>query len=321
MKNLFWSLFLFFLFAAPSAFPDSEDDAASQKALRKQQKTIESRDAMQKERDLEKDVDYEAIAQKAALLEQKKKERENYLTKEFEKVYLKEVTKARRTYALDTVSFLEGVALNRYKEDPNRRTNRYALATLYLFNCEYQTYVYNTTPTMYERPRLEKSRAETALKGVILVDKMLVDSPKDPDLWRMKGTFLSYHIDKRFSRSRHFVDAEAALKKAVELSGEEPAEAKLALARFYFNQPAKRGRNPEKAVALAQELAQNQNSFVAVEAHLIAGRAAEEKYDYEIAYEEFKAAKALEPKNPEVVYFYNMAHKDRKRFRKLMDSP
>lgn len=306
-----------FAAASPLAFADRADDDAARKAIRDQQKLIEGRDAMRLQREKEKEVDYMDVTRQTMERRRQKKEWERRLRENFEEVVLQETAKARRFYDNEKIYILEDEAKKRYEKDRSHRFNLFALARIYEFNCDYQLYHYNTTSHIYEKNRFRKERAEEGLKGLILVDKLLADSPKDADLWRMKGVFLSTQIDKKFSQKRYHAEAEAALKKAAALA-EDPAEAKLALAVFYFNQPPKYGRNVPEAVRLANEvLATDSRS---VDALLILGRAEHEKYNYNGAFRKYKEALAIEPKNPEVNHYYAVARQDRKRFKKLMES-
>lgn len=317
-SRCFLFLFLLLLISFPRlSHTDLADDDAERAQLRDRNKKFESREMLREKRELQKEIDYEAYDRKMLLLRQQQEERENYLKNNFAKVVFAEVAKARRTYDTATVQFLEIEGKARYLKNPENQTFIRAMAVIYLFNCEYLTYRLNTTPLIFEKSRLRKDREQEGLKGLILVEKLLVHAPDDPELLRMKGILLACQQEKKFSKKKHFLEAEAVLKQAVTLSNGS-MEAKLVLAHFYFNQPEKLGRNVAAAVELANGVLKDHPQ--AVDALLIVGRAEEEKYNYALAFRHFKNALAVEPKNPEVEFYYLLAKRDKKRFKKLMES-
>ncbi len=313
MKCLFLFPLAFILLLPFSLFSDIDDELVDQKSIQDRQKEHTGREALRLKKE-EKTIDYEKIDRKNMELLRKQKARRDRLQKQFDDVVFDELKLARRTYDTLTVSILSDEALKRYQKDPSYFYTK-ARAYIHLFNAENLQYRYNTTKLMYERPRLETQRQDEGEIGVTLVDKLLAEDPANPEFWRLKAIFLSCFKEKVFSKEKNYLEAEAAFKKALELSP-DPAEVKLAMAQFYFNKPKKHGRNPEAAKTLAEEvLKENPNS---VDALLILGRYHQEKYQYEEAYNHLKQARTLEPQNLEVNYYYLIAHKDKKRFKKLM---
>jgi len=312
---LFPPLLLLLLVGSTPLLADEEDDR-QRKLIREQQKQFQGRKAMREKRDLE-NLDFTEIDRKAAAKRRIEQERLNTLIQNFDERVLTEVAKARRTYDATTVRILQSEAEKRYQQDPENLTYIYARIYIHLFNCDTLLYRTHITELMYERPKLKKQRHHEAQIGVTLVEKLLVNNPKDAELWRLRGLFLSCFKEKRFSKEKFYTEAEASLKKSIELS-EDTTQAKLSLALFYFNQPKKQGRNVEAATLLAREVLKRDPKWV--DAYLVIGRSYQEKYKYDEAYQEFKKGLALEPKNPELTYYLAVAKKDRKRFRKLMES-
>lgn len=312
----FLILFILFAFLSPSASFSGSDDDFQRDLIRKRNEQFRSREALRKQRE-EKEIDYAEMDRELAEQRRKELEHREYLTNNFEQVALQEIAKARRFYDRETVLLLQNEAEKRYKQDPENLLNIYARIYIYLFNCDFLLYRYNTTKLMYERPRLRKQRKEEAEIGIMLVDKLLDKNPEDPELWRLKGIFLSCFLDRRFSKKKYYLQAEAALKKAVQLA-EDPTKAKLSLALFYMNQPKRYGRNVKAANLIAKELLESNPRLV--DALLIKGRNYQLEYKYSQAYKTFKKALQIEPKNPEVIHFYGIARQDKKRFKKLMKS-
>ena len=311
-RPFLFSLALAFLFPL-SLFSDIDDELVDQKFIQDRQKEQSGREALRLKRE-EKKIDYEKIDRKNMEILRKQKERREKLQKQFDDVVFNELETARRLYDTLTVSILSEEALKRYQEDPSFFYTK-ARVYIHLFNAENLQYRYNTTKLMYERPRLQKQRQDEGEIGVTLVEKLLAEDPANPELWRLKAIFLSCFKEKLFSKEKNYLEAEAAFKKALELSP-NPIMVKLALAQFYFNQPQKHGRKPEEAKRLAEEiLKENPNH---VDALLLLGRYYQENYKYEEAYNHLKKAQTLEPQNPETNYYYLIARKDKKRFKKLM---
>jgi len=226
---LFPPLLLLLLVGSTPLLADEEDDR-QRKLIREQQKQFQSRKAMREKRDLE-NLDFTEIDRKATAKRRIEQERLNTLIQNFDELVLNEVAKARRTYDETTVRILQSEAEKRYQQDPKNLTYIYARIYIHLFNCDTLLYRANITELMYERPKLKKQRHHEAQIGVTLVEKLLEKFPEDAELWRLRGLFLSCFKEKRFSKEKFHTEAEASLKKSIELA-KDVTQAKLSLALF-----------------------------------------------------------------------------------------
>lgn len=314
MKKLFSTLLAFSLLTASTAIGESDSDY-QRRLIRERQKEFKSREALKQKQDELKEVDYDKIDKANLKLRKEQQARLDRLQKKFDQVVFQELKRARRFYDNSTVVILNDEAQKRYTQDPSW-FNTKARTYIHLFNAEYLQYRYNYTKIMYERPKIEKQRQDQGEIGITLTEKLLEKDPADPELWRIKAIFLSCFKEKRFSKKRYYLEAEATFKKAIELSP-DPTTVKISLAQFYMNQPKKYGRNPEAAKLLAEEVLKDHPK--SVEALLILGRFYQENFKYKEAHDMLKRANLLEPQNPEVSQLYAIARQDKKRFKKLME--
>ncbi len=313
MKKLL-VLFLTALFLTPSLSYSESDSDYQRRLIKERQKEFKGRDALRLKREEEVVVDYKALDKKNAEIRRKEKERFSRLTDQFDQVVFQELKQARRLYDKSTVSILEDEAQDRYAKTP---TDFYVKARIYihLFDAEFLRFRYNTTKVMHERPRLLKQLQDQGEIGLALLDKLQEKDIADPELWRLRAIFLSCFIEKRFSKKKYYLQSQKAFTRAIELNP-EPINAKLNLAQFYMNQPKKYGRDPEAAKVLAEEvLKENPKS---VDALLVLGRFYQQSFKYGLAHQNFQKAFQLEPKNPEVNFYYAIARQDKKRFKELM---